>query len=499
MYSDIVYMFFVSVLVIGLPILSVRLAFKRPVLALLGSLAGSIICGLAGAILFDVYGIEWMIKYLLLIVSFLWFPSILLLLCFIPASDTQNDMPWWKIVSRLIVIICFGLLLLTGLIFVFNFLGFIFFVFFVVATFRYYAAARCNRALEVVSTLAAAMRQNLPLPTALQTAAIGRKDKTAHIFRRTAHWLTQGYSLAEAVRKGYPRCLPEVILTIESAEKLNQLPQTLLSLEKDLVNNADESKKVRPVHPWYPVVVLIIVATQTTGLLIFIIPTFAQVLSEMSDGRAHLPAATQLLLNMARVITNWPTFLSLVGALVVVIGWWSYYHFRTRISYKPGPFLNLVDRLRWYWPLQHRLERNLSTLRLVEILRSGLSAGLPIPQAIAAALGVKMNCCFQKRVSRWLRDVEQGENVAQSARANGISHSVAWALDDQINPGQAPILLEMLEEICRNKHNYIGNLIRSVMWPLVIVAMGAFVGFVVYAMFIPMIYLITVCVENITP
>jgi type II secretory pathway component PulF len=57
----------------------------------------------------------------------------------------------------------------------------------------------------------------------------------------------------------------------------------------------------------------------------------------------------------------------------------------------------------------------------------------------------------------------------------------------------------MLEEICRNKHNYIGNLIRSMMWPVVIVAMGAFVGFVVYAMFIPMVYLITVCVENITP
>ncbi len=453
----------------------------------------------AGIVLFNTAReTEWE-GFTLMALSALWFPLVLLRMCFMSIPNLENEMPWWKIVSRLIVIICFGLLLLTGLIFVFNFLGFIFFVFFVVATFRYYAAARCNRALEVVSTLAAAMRQNLPLPTALQTAAIGRKDKTAHIFRRTANWLTQGYSLAEAVRKGYPRCLPEVVLTIESAEKLNQLPQTLLSLEKDLVNNADETKKVRPVHPWYPVVVLIIVATLTTGLLIFIIPTFAQILSDMSEGRAHLPAATQLLLNLSQMMRRTSTLLIMLLTIVVAIGFAIYYHFRTRLAYKPGPFLNLVDRLRWYWPLQHRLEHNLSILRLVEILRSGLSAGLPIPQAIAAALGVKMNCCFQKRVSRWLRDVEQGENVAQSARANGIGHSVAWALDDQINPGQAPILLEMLEEICRNKHNYIGNLIRSVMWPLVIVAMGAFVGFVVYAMFIPMIYLITVCVENITP
>jgi type II secretory pathway component PulF len=178
-------------------------------------------------------------------------------------------------------------------------------------------------------------------------------------------------------------------------------------------------------------------------------------------------------------------------------GW--YYLFRTRISCKPGPFLNLVDRMRWFWPIQNKLERYLSTLRLVEILRPALSAGLSIPQAIAATLGARMNICFKNRVNRWLKSVEGGSDVAQSARACGVGQSVAWALNAKINPGQAPILLEMLEENCRNKHNYLGNIIRSIMWPLVVLTMGVCVGFVVYAMFIPMVQIILIGIQNVNP
>lgn len=492
MISEMIYIFFIFLLAACLPVFSLRAASRRPGLVFIGSFLGSIISLFAGIVLFNLSGETDWEGLILMALSALWFPLVLLRMCFMSIPNLENDMPWWKFFARTVVFILFGLLLLAGLLICFHVLGFIFFIFFIIAVFRYLATARYNQALEFVSTLAAAMRQNLPLPTALQTAAIGRKDKTARIFCRTAHWLIQGYSLAEAIRKGYPRCLPEVVSTIESAEKLSQLPETLLSLEKDLINHADETKKVRPVHPWYPVIVLICLFAMTTGLMVFIIPTFSSIVSDMSEGRASLPAPTLFLMHITEKITHPSTFIILLGVVLVGIGLTSYYYFRTRVAYKPGLFLNIIDRIRWYWPLQRRLERNMATLRLVEILHHSLSAGWPLNQSIAAALSVKMNCCFQKRVRRWLQDVEQGMDAAQSARAHGIGSSVAWALDGKINPGQAPALLEMLEETYRSKHNYIGNLIRSIMWPLAILALGAFVGFIVYAMFVPMIQMITI-------
>jgi type IV pilus assembly protein PilC len=501
MFSNSDISFFLTILLaISVVVLSFWMAFRRPMWALFGSLAGSAVV-LSIGILFLKEGVNIYtdIGTGMLIFSIFWPLLIFLLLNFAPVPDTQNDLPWWKLLARMVASILFGLLLLAGLLICFHILGFIFFIFFIVAVFRYLATARYNQALEFVSTLAAAMRQNLPLPTALQTAAIGRKDKTARVFRRTAHWLTQGYPLAEAVRKGYPRCLPEVVSTIESAEKLSQLPEVLLSLEKDLINNADETKKVRPVHPWYPVIVLISIFAMTTGLMVFIIPTFSQVISEMSDGRTSLPAPTLFLIHITDKITHPFTFIILLGIVLGGIGSAIYYYFRTRVAYKPGLFLNIIDRIRWYWPLQRRLERNMATLRLVEILRHSLSAGWPLNQSIAAALSVKMNCCFQKRIRRWFQDVEQGMDAAQSARARGIGSSVAWAIDGKINPGQAPTLLGMLEETCRSKHNYLGNLIRSILWPIVVLLMGLFVGFVIYAIFSCLVRIITIGTGYIVP
>jgi type II secretory pathway component PulF len=503
MISDTTSILSVIVLAVGMLILLLLIASRRPGWALNVTLVSSIITLITAiAILDSASPYDWAstsIGLTSLTAPVVWLLSIIILLNFKSLPQIQDNMPWWKIVARTIFFIIFGLLLLAGLLVVFNILGLIFFVFLILAAFRYQAAARCNRALEIVSTLAAAMRQNLPLPTSLETAAIGRKDKTARLFRRIAYWLTRGYSLAESIRKGYPRCLPQLLSAVESAEKIDQLPQTLLSLEKDLVNDSDETRKVRPVHPWYPVLVLIVTAFMGTGLLIFILPTFASLMSDMSDGHSGLSALTQFLINLSDAMMSWTSLLIIAGIAIAAAGWWLYYQFRTRISYKPGPFLNLVDRIRWFGPIQSKLERNLSTLRLIEILRPALTAGLPLPGAIAATLGAKINICFKNRVSRWLQCVENGKDAAQSARDCGIGHSIAWALDDKINPGQAPILLEMLEENCRSKHNYLGNIIRSIMWPIVIVAMGAFVGFIVYAMFIPMVQIITIAIQNVNP
>jgi type II secretory pathway component PulF len=503
MISDTACIIAVILLAIGILALQLLMAARRPGLTWILSLTASVIALVTGSVILDqASNSDWAlinIGIISIISSLVWFLSINILLLFKAPLQGYSNTPWWKYLARGLVGIITSILFLAGLLIVFNILGLLLFVFIGVAIYRYWIAVRYNRALEIISTLTAAMRQNLPLPAALQAAALGQQGQTAWIFRNIAHWLTQGNSLAESICKGYPRCLPEIRMAIETAEKMNQLPQTLLSLEKDLANETDETKKIRPVQPWYPVIVLFFVVVLTMGLLIFIVPTFSGVLFEMSEGHEGLPAATQLLLNVSRTLMNWQAVLIIIGTFLCIYFVWSYYIFRTRVSYKPGLFLNFMDWIRWFVPVQGKLERNISTLRLVEILRPALNAGLSIPQAITAALSTKINNCYKNRVNRWLGLVERGDNIAQSARACGIGHSIAWALDDKINPGQAPVLLEMLEENCRHKHNYLGNIIRSIMWPLVIVALGAFVGFIVYAMFIPMVQIILIGVQNVNP
>jgi hypothetical protein len=70
----------------------------------------------------------------------------------------------------------------------------------------YGLTSRYATASFVLSTIGASIRQNLPLPMALESASTGYTDGRIRILQRIKYWLVQGYSLSDAIRRGYPGC-----------------------------------------------------------------------------------------------------------------------------------------------------------------------------------------------------------------------------------------------------------------------------------------------------
>ena len=120
-------------------------------------------------------------------------------------------------------------------------------------------------------------------------------------------------------------------------------------------------------------------------------------------------------------------------------------------------------------------------------------------EAIRAAVQLDVNLCFRARLKRWLERIEQGENIAAAARRSGLGTSLAWAFDDGIGASDAPTVLEMLESFHRSNYSYRVNLTRFILWPCLIIVLGAVVGFVVYAFFSPSVMVIESMAEIIYP
>jgi type II secretory pathway component PulF len=59
--------------------------------------------------------------------------------------------------------------------------------------------------------------------------------------------------------------------------------------------------------------------------------------------------------------------------------------------------------------------------------------------------------------------------------------------------------LETLESFYRSNYSYSVNLARFILWPFVILIMGAIVGFIVYAVFSPLIAIITQITNQVNP
>ncbi len=112
-----------------------------------------------------------------------------------------------------------------------------------------------------------------------------------------------------------------------------------------------------------------------------------------------------------------------------------------------------------------------------------LHVGSTVNDAIRATLQLDGNLHFRRRLECWLTQVERGMPMGASARRYGLGAPLAWAFD--ANTGNAPAVLDMLESFYRSNYSYRANLLRFILWPCAIIALGARVGFIVHALFIP--------------
>jgi type II secretory pathway component PulF len=147
----------------------------------------------------------------------------------------------------------------------------------------------------------------------------------------------------------------------------------------------------------------------------------------------------------------------------------------------------------------HWFEKKYSLVQVTEILRLSLNAGCTVNGAIANTLNLDVNNCFRKRLRKWLAKVEAGQNIADAAKESGLGNSLAWAFDQRANPANAPTVLEMLESCYRTSYSYRVNLARFIMWPCVTVTMGLVVGFVAYAFFSPLVFIINEMANLVYP
>ncbi len=466
-----------SVIAIIVLVLYIFLGFKKPAIALLTSpfIALSIFITAeaesAGA---------------MVIAPFIFFATVVSVS--ISKRDPDSER-WPQICARWFLYTFLCLLCSVTLIVAFKPLGvfaLVFFIIFISLGISYTLTEQHAIATYIISTIGSSMRQNLPLPMALESAAGGRSDTRSIILQKIQKWLVQGYSLSESIKRGYPKCPGHAVAMIAAAEHINQLPLAIGAIEADMLTKADNRRRINPVHPLYPIIVIVFTIFVLLTLMTFVIPTFKSVLEEMVGG--ELPFATRVVLDITHFICydyGW-----LIGAvfalfILIIIPVSIYVRFRPRRPQQPYLLSRIGDSIKWHLPILHWFENNYSMVQVVELLRLSLNAGYTVDDTIENTLELDVNNCFRKRLKKWLQRVKQGDNISTAVTESKLGSALAWAFDEQVNQSNTLSILETLESFYRTNYNYYVNLARFIMWPCLTLIMGAMVGFVVYAIFSP--------------
>ena len=371
---------------------------------------------------------------------------------------------------------------------------------FIAISMQAHKISKYNTILFVISTIGSAMRQNLPLPMALTSAASNTCDKQTIVLRRISSWLAKGYSLSESIKLGFPKCSTDILAMITAAEQINQLPDTIESIEQDLMTKSGNLDGPERFSLIYPAVVLGAGFIISMGLAIFIIPTFAEVLFDLSDGDIPLPKATIILLNMGSWILGRHGFNILIvcSPLILLICMSVYNPFTRPRQTKLSLAHKIYDSFRWHF-ITHWFERNYALSQICGLLKRSLAAGIPVDQAIQNCLTLDLNFCFKKKIERWHKLISNGENISNSAKKLNISDSISWAFDTRINQPNTPDILEMLQKYYRSIYTYRLNIAKSIAMPISIVMLGGTIAFILFAMFTPIVTILTFLTDTALP
>ncbi|MET3230336.1 UNVERIFIED_ORG: type IV pilus assembly protein PilC [Burkholderia sp. 1263] len=343
------------------------------------------------------------------------------------------------------------------------------------------AKARAADVTLFTRQLASLLRAGLPLAPALDLLAqaqTSRRQGMPRIIGALARDITSGLRFSAALQRHPAQFNALYCQLVEVGEAAGALAAVLARIADDRERAAAQRAKVRAALT-YPLAILLLALAITAALLIWVVPTFKQIFDGFG---AKLPAPTQFVLALSAGAARWsiPVIAMLFAASSAMT-----FLLRTseaarlrfaRSSLKipvAGPLLGTLCAARW--------SRALGTL---------LSAGTPLADAFDSLTHATGNAFFDRATVEIAARLRRGERLAAAMRAAHcfppeVVQPVAVAEE---SGALDTMLLDVAALADRQVDEKIGTL-ASLCEPLVIIVLGALVGGLVIAMYLPIIQL----------
>ncbi len=318
--------------------------------------------------------------------------------------------------------------------------------------------------------------------TLLQALAIleeqTNKRSLSAIVQKVRRDVEEGASFADALGKHpiFSRLFVSLVRTGEVSGNMDGVLDRVAGyMEKELAIRS----KVRSAMT-YPTVVFVFAVLVTYFLLAVVVPQFGAILSDIGG---ELPLTTRLLLALSEFLrAGFPFFL--VGGVAGV--------FAFRLGLRNPAFRGRVDWLKLRFPVFGPLvHKNIlaSTLRtLATLMRSGVS----ILEALSITREVAGNVHFKRALDTARRHVERGEGLAGAflQHREVFPPMVGSMVAIGEETGETDSLLVKVAEYYEREVEDTVAALASLIEPLLIVFLGVVVGFIVLALFLPIVQVI---------
>jgi type IV pilus assembly protein PilC len=231
----------------------------------------------------------------------------------------------------------------------------------------------------------------------------------------------------------------------------------------------------------YPIVVISFATLVLTFMLMFIVPVFQKVFDELNG---QLPTPTKIIIGLSNALRGyWFIIFPTIGLIIYMIrrfkrtpeGTRMWDRFKLRVPMKIGDVVQKIALA--------RISRTLATL---------VSAGVDIITALDIAAGTAGNWVLETALQRTSARVHDGVPISiPLAEDENFPPMVAQMVKIGEETGELDKMLGKIADFYEDEVDASIESLTSIIEPLLMICVGAMVGAIVIAMYLPMFKLLT--------
>jgi general secretion pathway protein F len=324
--------------------------------------------------------------------------------------------------------------------------------------------------------LATLLEAGFPLVSAIDTL-IPQIDSQAFkkVMSQVKSTIVEGSSFADALAL-HPRVFsPLVINMVHAGESSGTLEIVLTRLADIAESQQALTSRVRAKLA-YPVFMAIFGALVLFFLLAVIVPSITSIFTDMKQ---VLPAPTRLLIAISGFLKSY-WWLLLFGIAAVGVG------LKSLRRTEKGRYW--LSRLALSLPVSGRLTRKLAVARFSRTLGSLLENGVSMLTALEIVKNIVDNLVIAQTIEAATESVGKGQGLAESLNE---SRAFPYLSIQMIQVGEQSGTLEnMLDRVAtvyENEAEATLLSLTSLLEPIMILVMGAFIGFIVLSIMLPIL------------
>src|SRR6185295_11688554 len=285
-----------------------------------------------------------------------------------------------------------------------------------------------------------------------------------------------GATFADSLKK-HPKVFDDLYVNMVHAGEVGGMLDTILQRLAKHIEKAMKLKSKIKGAMIYPAAIVSVAVAVIAILMIWVIPVFARMFSEMSGGKVGLPGPTQLVIDTSNFIQTNVVYM-LVAAAAAGYGVKRYYGTeKGRVA---------IDRLVLKLPVFGPLIQKAAVAKFTRTLGTLVSSGVPILEGMSIVAKTSGNRVVEMAILAARQSISEGKTIADPlAKTEVFPKMVTHMIAVGESTGALDAMLGKIADFYEDEVDNAVSALTSLLEPVMMVVLGSIVGFIVVAMYLP--------------